>query len=292
MHVLRMLKARGYWKDASEGSSGGSGGAGDGGAGGSGGDDAAAVAAAAAAGAAALAAAGDGSAGSKPTDAEAKLLKEVMDKKTKLKDAQDQLTKLSEQLRKFDGMDADQIRAMLADVEDRKVKDLEAKGQWDALKKQLVDQHTKALQDRDALLKQSTESSSTLEGKIADLTVGNAFGQSKFIAENVALPASKARTLFGAHFEFDGEQVVAYDKPKGAATRAVLVDSKGDPLSFEAAIEKLIDADPDRDQLRKSKVKAGASSKTEPKAAGAPAKNVELTGASRIAAALTAARKK
>lgn len=286
---LRMLQARGYWEptDGGDGgkSSGGSG-AGDGGDGGSGSgsDDGS----------------GDGSGGDggdpgksgKPTDAEAKLLKEVMEKKQKLQKATEQLTQLSEQLKKFEGLDADQVRTMLAEIEDRKLKDLEAKGQWDALKKQLLDAHGKQLEGKDGELKTAVERAISLTAKIADLTVGVAFSQSKFIEEKLDLPARKARALFGAHFEFDGDNVVAYDKPAGASGRSVLVDAKGDPLDFEAAIAKLVDADPDRDRLLKSTVKNGAGSRTEPKVLGGPKKAVEVQGTSRIAAALAARRKK
>ena len=95
------------------------------------------------------------------------------------------------------------------------------------------------------------------------------------------------RSFFGPHFEYDGEQVVAYDKPAGQKGRVVLMDAKGDPLPFETALRKLVDADEDRDTILTSKTKTGAGSKTDPKTK-APVFTPHLSGRSRIAAGLLA----
>jgi hypothetical protein len=278
---MRKLIARGYWDENVN--SGGGGGA-----------DAAAAAAAtaaadalAAAEAAAAAAKTDDSGKSKPSDAEAKLLKEVMDKKTALAAAKAEAEQVKAQLKAFEGLDPVAVRALVAESEGRKVKELEDKGQWDTLKKQLVDTHAAEQVLTKSQLEVAVAKEAALSSKIADLTVGVAFGQSKFLAEDISYSVSKMRTFFGPHFEFDGEKVVGYDKPAGAKDRVVLMDAKGDALSFEAALAKLVDADPDRDSMKKSKVKPGAGSKTDTK--GKPAERmVELTGRERIAAGLKA----
>lgn len=101
---------------------------------------------------------------------------------------------------------------------------------------------------------------------ISELTVGSAFAQSQFIRDELALTPSKTRVVYGNHFEFVDGKVVAFDKPAGAANRTPLVDAQGEPLAFEAALKKIVDADPDRDQLLRSKMKQGAASTTDPKA--------------------------
>lgn len=98
------------------------------------------------------------------------------------------------------------------------------------------------------------------------------------------MPVSKVRALYGTHFEFNDGQIVAYDKPAGAAERTMLVDGKGDPLSFEESIKKIIDADADRDQLIKSKTKPGAGSVTTGK--GAPPKTETKTSIDKISSGL------
>lgn len=252
---------------------------------------AAAVAAAEAAAAAAAAEAAakqktDDSGKSKPSDAEAKLLKEVMDKKAALKAATDQVEQVKAQLKAFEGLDPVAVRALVAEAESRKTKALEDQGAWDTLKKQLVDTHTSELTATKSQIEALAARESLLASKVADLTVGVAFGQSKFLAEDVSYSVAKMRSFFGPHFEFDGEKVVGYDKPAGAKDRVVLMDAKGDPLPFEAALAKLVDADPDRESMLKSKVKPGAASHTDTKSKARPGVVVELTGRDRITAAL------
>lgn len=225
--------------------------------------------------------------GSKPSDAEAKLLREVMEKKTKLKETETALSEVKQKLAQFDGIDPEAVKALLNEKKLAEQRDLEAKGNWDALKKQMNDAHQAELTAREALLNQTKEQNSTLQAQIAELTVGNAFGQSKFIHEEIVLTPSKTRQVYGSHFEFDGEQVVAYDKPAGAKARTMLVDGKGDPLGFEAAMRKLIEIDPDRDQLLKSKAKAGAGSRTESRSPTPPASK-DISSKDKIAAGLKA----
>jgi hypothetical protein len=206
-----------------------------------------------------------------------------MEKKTKIQ-------ALTNELKKFEGLDADQIRALLKEADDRKTQELEAKGQWDAVKKQMSDAHAKELDAKAKELKDALDGMSGLKAQIGELTVGTSFAQSKYIAEKLEYPISKVRALFGAHFEFTDGAVVGYDKPAGAKGRVPLVDSKGEPLSFDEALSKLVDADPDRDSLLKSTLRPGAGSSTEKgKVKETP---VVGSGLSRIQAALANPPKK
>jgi hypothetical protein len=286
-YAIKQLLARGYWKAAGDDGSSGGGGSGDDGKGGEGGNDGGNAGGDEGGDGEGDGGSNDGSGKAKPTDAEAKLLKELMKNKKDRQAAEAALAQANEQLAKFRGLDAEKIRAMLAEAEERATKELEAKGQWDALKKQLVEAHGSALTEKEAKINEALQKYAEAQAKIAELTVGSAFGQSEFLSKKVAWSTSKVRQLFGAHFEFNGEAVVAYDKPAGAKDRAVLVDAKGDPLSFEAAIEKFVMADPDRDLMLKSDVRPGAGSKTE-KGGAAPARTTELSGRDRIKAALAA----
>jgi hypothetical protein len=287
-HTKRMLQARGYWAPAGDGTGGGGGGSGDG-TGSTGGDGGSEGGEGSDGGEGSGEGAGEGGK-PKPTDAEAKLLKELMGKKTKLTEAQSELAQAKELLKKFEGLDPEAVRAMIAEAEERKTKDLEAKGQWDALKKQITDAHGKLLNDKEAVIGEVNTKLSAANALIAELTVGNAFGNSAFIVKEMSLPIAKARALFGSHFEFDGTKVVGYNKPAGAKDRVELVGADGNALPFDEALRKLVEADPDKDHLLKSTVKPGAGSKSE-KGAPAPKPASDLKGRDRIAAAL-AARKK
>lgn len=227
----------------------------------------------------------------KPTDAEAKLLKEVMDKKTALRNTQAELTSIKEKLAAFDGLDATELRALLNEKKTLEQRKLEEKGDWERLKAQMAEENKKVVDEVTGRLTVAETKAKTLAAKIAELTIGNSFAGSTYIKEELTLPPSKARALYGSHFETTEEgNVVAYDKPAGAAERTVLVDSQGEPMSFEDALKKLVAADPDRDGITKSKMKPGAGSKSSEKAKD-PAKTFdEPKGIDRIAAALRAAQ--
>jgi hypothetical protein len=209
------------------------------------------------------------------SDSEAKLLKEVMDKKAKLEKATSELNQVKEQLKKFEGIDAEAVRKLLKEREDAENKQLEAKGEWERLRTRMAEEHGKQV---DGLQKQVSDATAALNAALAqinDLSVGNLFGQSKFISEKTTLPPSKARALYASHFEFKDGQVVGYDKPKGAENRTAFVDSMGNALGFDEVMAKLIESDPDKDYLLRANVKPGAGSESPAK----PAKPKETSGA-------------
>lgn len=227
----------------------------------------------------------------KPSDKEAELLKEVMKRKKQNADLEAQIGTLRTQLAQFDGIDIEQVKTLLAEKKAAEEKRLEEKGNWDALKKQMKEENDKIVQrhvDENATLKATIASQRELIDK---LTLGNAFGMSEFIAKEMpSYSPEKAKKVFGDHFEIEDGRVVAYDKPRGAKDRAQLVDASGDPLDFEAALRKIVDADPDRDRILRPKGKPGAGSST---------LNVKpqiekpvLTGVSRIEAGLNNLAKK
>jgi hypothetical protein len=250
---------------ADDGTGGGAGGSGGGG----GSDDAAAKAAAEkeAAEKAAAEEAARAAAANKPTDAEAKLLKELMAHKEAARKAAEEAAAATLKLKEFEGIDPVKIKALLAEQEAAEHKRLEARGEYDRLVKQMGERHTA---EKTALEKQVAEASraqQALQKQIADMTVGGAFAGSKFVADDLTLTPNKARVIYGSHFEFADGQVVGFDKPAGASERTKLVDAAGNPLAFDEALRKLVEADPDKDHLIRSKVRPGAGSSTNNKGA-------------------------
>ena len=259
------LTKRGYWKGAVVGS---------------GSEDDAAAAAAAAAAAEATAAeataakvksdalaeaeveAAKQKAGSQMSEKEAELLKELMKYKTKGKESEAALLALKADLSKFDGINLDEVRELLAGKKESETKKLEETGQWDLLKKQMAEENNK-------LVKVQSDKTSELQAlvdlqqsKIDKLTLGHSFNTSPFILNELTLSSEKTRIIYGSHFELEGDKIVAYDKPKGADSRVQLVDASGDSLGFEASMRKIIESDADKDRLIKSKQKVGSGSGT------------------------------
>lgn len=195
----------------------------------------------------------------KLTDAEAKLLREVMQYKTANKTLEASLNELKSVL---GDVKPEDVRALLQEKADRERAELEAKGEYQRILEQVKQENER---DKGVL---STKLSETLEAlaqrdrQIEEMTVGRSFYESAFIRDNSIITPSMARKEFGEHFELVDGQVVAYDKPRGAKERTPIVDANGNPKSFEDAIQALYGAHPESKHLLKPKAKPGAGSNT------------------------------
>ena len=295
--MMKQLIQRGYWDTPDDDGTGGKGGGG-------GGDDAAAKAEADKAAAAADKAKADAAAADKAkADAaaadddsgkmgkeNAELLKDVMKKKKVNKELSDKVDSLTEKLSAWGDLDVSDVKQLLKDKQDAETTALEKKGDWDKLKKQMKEQNQVVLDAKDTEISDLAGKLTSRTSIIEKLTVGHSFDNSKFIGEELTLTPSKTRIIYGAHFDVEGGTVVGYDKPRGTDGRTQLVDAGGDPLAFEAAMKKIVDGDPERDSIIRSKAKAGAGSSPSSKAPGAQGATKEK-GLGRIQAALDNSKK-
>lgn len=192
------------------------------------------------------------------SDAEAKLLKEIMKLKEKAKAEEARAKELES---KFSGIDLEAAKEALKKIEENENKELERKGEYDRLLQKQKEAAEKEKNDLLAKLEEARKAREELARNVDQLSLGNAFANSNFIKEKLALTASKTKALYGDHFEVVEGKLVAYDKPKGMPNRTQIIDASGDPVSFEDAIKQIIEADPDKDYLLKSDKKPGASSK-------------------------------
>lgn len=218
----------------------------------------------------------------KPTDSEAKLIKEVMKYKQEKNDAKQQL---AEYQQKFADLDPDVARKAIAAQQEKETRELEAKGEYERVKQSMAEQHQQQVQSLKQQIQLLQDQLGGANSQINDLTIGASFSKSNFISSELTLTANKARALYGAHFEIENGEVVGYDKPRGAANRTALVDSLGNSLDFEKAMAKIIEADPERDTLIRSKVKQGSGSNTKPDSKG-PKEQKSLSTLDKIAAGL------
>lgn len=217
-----------------------------------------------------------------PSDEEARLLKENMSKKEQLRKTQEELNALKKSV---EGLDLDSVRKLLADQKSAEEKELERKGDYERLKARMAEEHGKEVASLKAQLEALQGEKSKLSSTINDLTVGTQFGQSQFISEELTLTPAKTRVIYGDYFDVEDGKIVGYDKPRGQAGRTALVDQYGSAVAFDAALRKIVEADPEKDHLLKSKVKAGAGSDSK-KASGEPAKEASGDSMSKIAAGL------
>lgn len=231
----------------------------------------------------------------KPTDREAELLKESMGRKQRIRELEEQFKDVDVELYKsmLQERAAQQEQAQLQE-QDR----LKAEGKFDELLAaqkrqnesaiaQVKTQYEKELSDRTGELTKMQEQIDQQASIINTLTVNNAFANSPFIRDELVSAFSPARTqkLYGEHFDVENGNVVPYDKPRGDASRTVMVDKDGKPLTFEAAIARLVETDPDADAMKRSKHKQGAASHSNGMAAKEKAAPIK-PGIGRIEAAL------
>lgn len=203
------------------------------------------------------------------SDSEAKLLKENMAQKAKLREAEDAAKKAQEALKAYEGVDPTKIQELIAAnkaAEEAKRKteedNLKKSGDFDRLKAMMAEQHKvelaaekKAAADKEAAL-------TAAQKTINELTVGAAFSASQFLAKETVLSPLAARPIFESHFDVVDGKVTAYNKPRGEADRTPLVNASGDALGFEEAIKKIVDARPDKTTLLRSGLKPGAGTGT------------------------------
>lgn len=226
------------------------------------------------------------------SDREAQLLKEVMEKKTKLRQAEEtaaaaakQLDDVKNRLKAFEGIDPVEVKKMIEEKKNAEKASLEAKGDFERLKAMMVEEHKREVEAARLEIQAKAAELQKASNVINDLTIGAAFSGSIFVADELTLTPAKARIIYGDHFDVEDGKVVAYDKPRGAEGRTKLVNGNGESIGFEDAIKKLVDMDPDKDRLVKSKLKEGAGSKTTD--AKVKEKQPDVKGRDRIAFALT-----
>jgi hypothetical protein len=230
------------------------------------------------------------SADKKEAEEKADLLKEVMDKKQKLRDTEKEKADLEAKLKAYGDIDPDKAKELVRKEQEAQQAALEAKGEFERVKEMMREQSEKESEELRAELEREREANKSKDAIIDDLTVGNAFSSSKFIQENLVISSNKARQLYAGHFEMVDGQLVGFDKPAGAKDRTQLVNGSGDPVSFDEAMKRIIEADPDKNDLTRSNARPGGGSKTnsggEKKPGADKKKSDGLYGRTRIANAL------
>lgn len=215
-----------------------------------------------------------------------RLLAEVMEKKEKLRKAQGELDALRAKINEYGGIDPKEVRDLKKREQEAKQKEAEAKGDFELVKKMMAEEHKRDIEAREKEIAELKQKLDQNAATIDNLTLGANFANSKYINENLILTPTKARALYGSYFDLKDGQIIAYDKPAGAADRAPLIDGSGNPYNFDTAFQKIIEADPDRDTLVRSKIKEGARSRTDNLKTQNRTDGQNLFGKSRILAGL------
>lgn len=228
----------------------------------------------------------DNNGNNKPSDAEAKLLKEVMALKGKAQAAADELKAFKDAA--GDAKPED-LKTLLEAKKEADRLALEKRGEYDRILEQVKTEHTTVVGGLEAKILELQTALEAKDSTLLDLTVGRAFTESPFIRDKSLVPASLARKEFGGHVDIVDGVAVVYDKPRGAAERTPLVDGNGKPKSFEEGIQALYTTHPDSAALIRAQGKPGAGSSTVDTGGKKPddQSKVIQPGASRIALGLS-----
>lgn len=205
------------------------------------------------------------------SEADHKLLKDIMKKKEELTSAKAEIAELKKTVEAIESLGGlEKLASMIHAEEDKQKKELEAKGEWDKLKKQMSEDHAKAMNEIQKKLNEVSAQYESSQKQIVELTIGAQFNNSQYIAKELVLTPSKTRIVYGEYFDLVDGQVVGYDKPRGQKGRTAYIDQYGNNLPFDAALAKIVEADPDAESMMKSKMKAGAGSSSKMSSAVPP----------------------
>ena len=170
---------------------------------------------------------------------------EAADRRRKLSAAQERLSAYS------DIEDPAAALAAMQKVQNLQDKKLIDAGEVDALKERL----TKELQEKLAAKDGELES---LNRSLHKEMIGGRFSRSKFIKENVAIPADMVERYFGQHFTIEDGRVVAKDAKGNVITSH---ENFGEPAGFDEALETLVNNYSHKDAILKATGSTGSGTK-------------------------------
>lgn len=87
--------------------------------------------------------------------------------------------------------------------------------------------------------------------------IGTSFASSKYIADNLAIPADMVQAAFGRHFEYADGKIVAKD-----GNGVPLLNGDGQPADFDTALAAIVATYPNRDAILKGSGHSGSGSST------------------------------
>lgn len=155
-------------------------------------------------------------------------------------------------LKAFDGIDAEKARAALETVAKLDASKLIDTGEVDKLKAQITQQFQTQLNEKDTAF---TE----LKSKYENMIVDNAFINSDFIRNNVAVPTDMFEAKFRNNFKVENGDVVAYGYD---GSRLMSKTRAGEYATVEEAMQILAESHPQKDVILKANTGNGSGSGT------------------------------
>ncbi len=151
-------------------------------------------------------------------------------------------------LKDFEGVDAAAARKALETVANLDAKKLVDAGEVERVKAEAVRAYEEKLKGVQAQLAPLEKERDDFRLALHGEKIGNAFANSKFISEKVAIPTDLVQSSFGRHFKFEENGIVGYD---ATGNKLYSRTKPGDLASFDEALELIVEAYPHRDRILK-----------------------------------------
>lgn len=155
-------------------------------------------------------------------------------------------------LKAFDGIDAEKARAALETVAKLDASKLIDTGEVDKLKAQITQQFQSQLTEKDTAFNE-------LKAKYENMIVDNAFSNSDFIRNNVAVPVDMFEAKFRNNFKVENGDVTAYGYD---GSRLMSKTRAGEYATVEEAMQILAESHPQKDVILKANPGNGSGSGT------------------------------
>lgn len=166
---------------------------------------------------------------------------------------------LEKKLALYNGIDVEEAKKNAEIAKNYKEQESIKNGEIESLKasisKTAAENERKLKESYEAQLNELSTKLVASETKFKNSQIDNAFFGSEFLKENTVIPAEMLKATYGKYFDFD-ENGCIYGK-----------DSEGNKIlssknvtrvaNFEEAIQKIIEADPNKDRILRSKTKFG-----------------------------------
>jgi len=162
-----------------------------------------------------------------------------------------QLQEMQNKYKDFEGLDAKAAREALEKMKTVDLSKMVEVGKIDEVKTTLKSEYDAQIGERDKKI-------TTLQERINGMIVDNAFANSEFIKENIAVPVEMFRAAFGQHFKIEDDKLQAFDR---AGNRIMSKKNLGEFADFEEAVELLVEGYSQRDAILKAPDQRGSGSR-------------------------------
>lgn len=156
--------------------------------------------------------------------------------------------KAIEKFKDFEGIDPVKAREALDTMSKLDQKKLVDAGEIDRVREEIGKGYQVQVTERDGKL-------SELQSRIDRMMLDNAFAQSDFVRERIAVPPEMFRSHFGSNFKIEEGKIVAYD----STGNKIFSDKRmGELASVDEAFEKLVGNYAHKDAILKAQNQSGS----------------------------------